>query len=220
MVPTYMKAWFGGPKNPTWTMCGLEWLLCTWLRQSILLFILPCLDRSSKNNFTILAQDVNPCAQKASSFWKSTPIHTSSNSNYTSLIVSKMQTTFQLQYWISMPLCITYWCSNSCLVFNSACWSCSIFCEWNENAFCWHVNYFPCYKVWIITFYYSNYFHNSRASHSTFLAYDSILCKCPHNFATCSLTNSALASNSTTHVWCRHLHHKHPRGNNGNWYIT
>jgi hypothetical protein len=68
---------------------------CTWLRQSMLLFILPCLGRSSKNNFTILAQDVNPCVRKASSFWKSTPIHTSSNSKYTSLDVSKMQTTFQ-----------------------------------------------------------------------------------------------------------------------------
>jgi hypothetical protein len=91
---------------------------CGWLGQSMLLLPLPCLGRSLENNYVILGQDVSPCARKAPSSWKFTPIHTSSNLNYTSLDITKMQTALQLWNWISMPFYIAYWCFDFHMVSN------------------------------------------------------------------------------------------------------
>jgi hypothetical protein len=154
-----------------------------------------------KNNLAILGQDVRPCVQKAPSSWKSTPIHTSSYSNWTSLDTTKMQVAFQLWYWISMPFCIADCHSNSCLVSTSSYWSHSIFKEWDGNASCSLVSSFPCSKILTFTFYCYIFSHNSTTSH--FIG-ESIVCKCPYKFVICSSTNLALDSNCATYVcvWC------------------
>ncbi len=71
VVPSYVKAWSVGQKNSLCPCVGWVNLYshfkCKWLGQSIILFPLPCLCRSSKNNLVILGQDVRPCAQNAQS---------------------------------------------------------------------------------------------------------------------------------------------------------
>jgi hypothetical protein len=97
-MPLYAKAWSVGQKNSFCPCVGWVDLYshskCRWLGQFIILFRLLCLCRSLKNNSVILGQDVSPYAQKAPSSWKSTPIHTSSNSNWTSLHTTQMQVAF------------------------------------------------------------------------------------------------------------------------------
>jgi len=188
VMPSYVKAWGVGQKSPHGPCVGWVDLYshsnCKWFGQSMLLFPFPCLGRSSRNNSLTLGHDVRPYARNTLSSWKSKLIHRSFDSNWTSLNVAKMQAALQLWYWISMPFCIAHCCSNSCLACISYCWSYSIFKEWEDNASCWLGSSFPHSKLLIFTFNCSNCCHNLTASHSTFLACDSIVCNCPYNFAT------------------------------------
>lgn len=113
-MPSYVKV-SGVCQNNSFCPC-VGWanlyshFKCAWLGQFMLLLPFPCLG-------VIIGQDVSPCARKAPSSWKFTLIHTSSNLNYTSLDVAKMQLALQLWYCISMPFYIAYWCFNFHLAF-------------------------------------------------------------------------------------------------------
>jgi hypothetical protein len=98
VVPSYVKAWGVGQKNPPRPCVGWVDLYshfnCIWLGQSMPLFPFPCLVRSSRNDSLTLGQDVRPCVWKALSSQKSTPICRGSDLNWNSLDVAKMQATF------------------------------------------------------------------------------------------------------------------------------
>lgn len=87
------------------------------------------------------------------------------------------------------------------LFYNNTCWSCSIFGEWDDIAFCWLASYFLHSKIQIFAFNYSNCSHNSIVSCLTFFAYDSIFCKCPYNSMTCSSMALAFSFATCECVW-------------------
>jgi hypothetical protein len=185
--------------------CCLSWanlyyhFKCWWLGQSMLLLPLPRLGRSLENNYVIPGQDVSPCAQKVPSSWKFTPICTSSNLNYTSLDVAKMDATLRLWYWISMPFYISYWCSNFHLIFNLTLIGVIPFLTIGMTMLLvylqihFHVPRFEFLHSFFL------FFNNSIAFHSTFFACDFIFCRCPYNSMNFSMDFS---HGTCVYVWC------------------